>query len=163
LKPAAIAAARAAAANRPARNGRTPADQGLRQDPAWDHEPARGPALASAQGTPAALHFRKQHPIGPYILDFYCHAARLAVEIDGEGHWAADRLAHDLRRDRWLMERGVRTLRLSAKLVLDDVRNATRMIESFLDGELGGSQPPQSLRDSSPSGGASWALSASRS
>ncbi len=32
------------------------------------------------------LHFRRQHPLGPYILDFYCAEARLAVEVDGESH-----------------------------------------------------------------------------
>jgi very-short-patch-repair endonuclease len=32
----------------------------------------------------AGLHFRKQHPIGPYVLDFYCHEAKLAVEVDGQ-------------------------------------------------------------------------------
>jgi len=32
------------------------------------------------------IRFRRQHPIGPYILDFYCEEARLAVEIDGQGH-----------------------------------------------------------------------------
>ena len=32
------------------------------------------------------LRFRKQHPIGPYVLDFYCHELKLAVELDGEPH-----------------------------------------------------------------------------
>ena len=91
------------------------------------------------------LKFRKQHPIGPYILDFYCDAAHLAVEIDGQSHITADRLAHDARRDRWLAKRGVRTLRLPARLVLDDVRNATRTIEALLDGELPDAPPPGEL------------------
>ena len=81
------------------------------------------------------LHFRRQHPLGPYILDFYCHAARLAVEVDGEGHSAGDRPARDARRDRWLSDHGVRTLRLPAKLALSDVRDAVRTIEAFLDAE----------------------------
>ncbi len=81
------------------------------------------------------LHFRKQHPLGPYILDFYCHEARLAVEIDGQAHSFGDRPGQDERRDRWLRAAGVRTLRLSARLVLEDVRNATGTIEALLDGE----------------------------
>jgi very-short-patch-repair endonuclease len=32
------------------------------------------------------LQFRRQHPVGPYILDYFCTAARLAVEVDGRGH-----------------------------------------------------------------------------
>lgn len=43
------------------------------------------------------LHWRKQHPAGPYILDFYCYAVRLCVEVDGEGH--THRLEHDAHRD----------------------------------------------------------------
>jgi very-short-patch-repair endonuclease len=46
----------------------------------------------------AGLRFRRQHPIGPYILDFYCDEFRLAVEIDGQSHDHPDRIAHDQRR-----------------------------------------------------------------
>jgi very-short-patch-repair endonuclease len=79
------------------------------------------------------LQFRKQHPLGPYVLDFYCDARRLAVEVDGQAHGLGDGPAHDARRDAWLLERGVRTLRLSARLVLDDVDAALRTIGGFLD------------------------------
>jgi very-short-patch-repair endonuclease len=54
------------------------------------------------------LHFRKQHPIGPYILDFYCEAAKLAVEVDGASHGAGDRPVRDERRDAWLAGAGDR-------------------------------------------------------
>ncbi|KPF82239.1 hypothetical protein IP78_04205 [Brevundimonas sp. AAP58] len=67
------------------------------------------------------LKFRRQHPIGPYILDFYCDAARLAVEVDGGTHHAEAQAAHDARRDRWLAEQGVRTLRVSAEWVRRDM------------------------------------------
>jgi very-short-patch-repair endonuclease len=58
--------------------------------------------------------FRRQHPVGPYILDFYCPAARLAVEVDGAGHDHPDQLAHDERRTEWLAARNIRVLRLQA-------------------------------------------------
>ncbi len=61
------------------------------------------------------LKFRRQHPLGPYILDFYCDAARLAVEVDGGVHHTEAQAAHDTCRDRWLAEQGVRTLRVSAE------------------------------------------------
>src|SRR3984957_9538215 len=51
------------------------------------------------------LRFRRQHPIGPYILDFYCASARMAVEIDGAGHDHESQWTHDNRRDRWLGEK----------------------------------------------------------
>ncbi len=62
--------------------------------------------------------FRRQRPVGPYVIDFYCAAARLAVEIDGWGHAAGDRPERDERRDAWLRERGIRTLRIPAVEVM---------------------------------------------
>jgi len=56
------------------------------------------------------MQFRKQHPIGPYVLDFYCHAARLCVEVDGEVHSRARVPSRDAERDRWLSDARVRTL-----------------------------------------------------
>ena len=58
------------------------------------------------------FRFRRQHPIGPYILDFYCPEARLAVEIDGPGHDHPDQIRHDALRDEWLAAHRIRTLRI---------------------------------------------------
>src|ERR1019366_6677193 len=55
--------------------------------------------------------FRRQHPFRPYVLDFYCAEARLAVELDGPSH--DERGDADLRRDAYLMENGIETLRLA--------------------------------------------------
>jgi very-short-patch-repair endonuclease len=62
------------------------------------------------------LKFRRQHPIGPWIVDFYCAEAKLAVEVDGRVHeeWAE----RDRRRTRWLADQGIRVIRLAA----EDVR-----------------------------------------
>jgi very-short-patch-repair endonuclease len=66
------------------------------------------------------LRFRRQHPIGPYILDFYCSAAHLAVEIDGAAHDSEQQFQHDERRDRWLADRKIKVLRVAATDVLRD-------------------------------------------
>ncbi|SFI94581.1 endonuclease domain-containing protein [Caulobacter sp. UNC279MFTsu5.1] len=76
------------------------------------------------------LHFRKQHPIGPYVLDFYCDEAKLAVEVDGGGHDLGDRPRLDAVRDDWMAQRGIRTLRLPAVDVLACVDGALRTILS---------------------------------
>lgn len=68
----------------------------------------------------AGFRFRRQHAMGVYILDFYCPAAKLAVEVDGAGHDHPEQAAHDHRRDAWLETQGVRVLRFSADAVLDD-------------------------------------------
>src|SRR5580704_15769706 len=49
--------------------------------------------------------FRRQHPIGPYIADFYCASARLVVEVDGAGHTVDAQIAHDARRDAYFRDR----------------------------------------------------------
>jgi very-short-patch-repair endonuclease len=55
--------------------------------------------------------FRRQHPIGPYILDFYCPAAKLAIELDGDQHGSELGLAHDAARSHFLGLRGIHVLR----------------------------------------------------
>ncbi|MEO6012986.1 MAG: endonuclease domain-containing protein [Devosia sp.] len=61
------------------------------------------------------LHFRRQHPLGPYILDFYCAAANLCIEIDGPSH--EGQASRDAYRTRRLAEDSVRVIRFTA----DDV------------------------------------------
>ena len=60
------------------------------------------------------LHFRRQHPVGPFVLDFYCAAAKLCVEIDGPVH--TDRIEKDARRTAglWSKEQ-IRVLRFSTE------------------------------------------------
>ena len=71
--------------------------------------------------------FRRQHPFGPYVIDFYCADARLTVEVDGIGHDLGDRPQRDLRRDAWLSAQGVMVMRIAASEVMrsiDDVIDA---------------------------------------
>jgi len=64
------------------------------------------------------LKFRRQHPVGPFIVDFYCAAAKLAIEIDGIVHDMSDRPERDAARDAFIGERGITTIRIAAKEVL---------------------------------------------
>ena len=63
-------------------------------------------------------NFRRQHPIGPYVLDFYCAAKKLAIEIDGMAHDLGDRPQRDDTRMAWLEAQGVQVMRIAAKDVL---------------------------------------------
>jgi len=56
--------------------------------------------------------FRRQHPIGSYVVDFVCLERRLVVEVDGGQHTEDEQIAHDARRDRWLEAEGYRVLRV---------------------------------------------------
>ena len=72
------------------------------------------------------LHFRRQQVISGFIVDFYCAAARLAVELDGPVH--AGRMKEDAQRDRALAELGIRTLRIDTQTVnLDMVSVLSRI------------------------------------
>jgi very-short-patch-repair endonuclease len=71
--------------------------------------------------------FRRQRPMGPYVLDFYCAKARLAIEVDGISHDMGDRPERDMRRDAWLEKHGVTVLRIPAAELtkgIDDVVDA---------------------------------------
>ena len=84
------------------------------------------------------VHFRRQHPIGPFILDFFCAQAKVAVEVDGANHYVGDRPKQDAYRDRWLIESGVHTLRLPASLVLKDLNAALHTILHEIGGRPSG-------------------------
>ncbi len=70
---------------------------------------------------PGGLKFRRQHASGAYVLDFFCSDARLAIEIDGEGHSRGNQPERDALRDAYFIRAGVGTLRIAAREVLADL------------------------------------------
>jgi very-short-patch-repair endonuclease len=62
-------------------------------------------------GQIAGCSFRRQHPVGPYFLDFYCAAMKLAVELDGSQHGTAEAQDYDESRTRFLSRKGIQVLR----------------------------------------------------
>jgi very-short-patch-repair endonuclease len=80
------------------------------------------------------FHFRKQAPIGPYTIDFACHHARIAIEIDGDTHGTPSGIAADRRRDAFLSAEGYNVLRFSN---LDVMRNPEGVFSVVLEA-LGG-------------------------
>jgi very-short-patch-repair endonuclease len=90
---------------------------------------------------PEGFKFRRQHPIGPYVLDFYCHQSLLAVEIDGVGHQLGENPQRDARRDEWVARQGIATLRIDANDVRNDVEG---VIVHILERCLARTPPPPS-------------------
>jgi very-short-patch-repair endonuclease len=84
---------------------------------------------------PGGFKFRKQRPSGPYAADFFCHEARLIVEVDGEAHDRGDRPERDKRRDTWFAERRFRVMRIPAAEVLKD-------LEAVVGGIVAAANPP---------------------
>ena len=79
---------------------------------------------------PGGLKFRRQHRAGPYDLDFFCRAAALCIEVDGEAHDRGDRPERDARRDAYLAEQGIKTLRYLADDVLRHLEAVAAEIEA---------------------------------
>jgi very-short-patch-repair endonuclease len=96
---------------------------------------------------PGGFKFRRQHPVGPYVLDFFCFEAGLAVEVDGIAHAMGDNPQRDFRRDSWLAGQGIRTIRFAASDVLEEMEAVTRAI---LDACARRAPPPPVGRSPSP-------------
>jgi very-short-patch-repair endonuclease len=77
---------------------------------------------------PDGLKFRRQHPIGRCIVDFYCPAARLVIEVDGESHSRGEHPQRDRRRDEWLKGQGLRVVRFGAIDVISDLQSVVTRI-----------------------------------
>ncbi len=77
--------------------------------------------------------FRRQHPIGNFILDFYCHAALLGIEVDGEYHNdPSQRAADEARSEALLEETGIKILRFSNAEVIQDIQGVMTTIANTL-------------------------------
>jgi adenine-specific DNA-methyltransferase len=74
------------------------------------------------------IKFRRQHPIGPYIIDFISIDHGIAVEIDGGQHALADEEKRDAARDAFLFSRGFRVLRFWNDEVLNDTMSVLERI-----------------------------------
>jgi very-short-patch-repair endonuclease len=72
--------------------------------------------------------FRRQMPIGDFIVDFACLRQRLIVELDGPHHDDPDQRAADFRREKWLKQQSFRVLRLSTDELMGDPELATQKI-----------------------------------
>lgn len=82
---------------------------------------------------PGGHKFRRQHPAGIYVLDFFCTKARLAIEVDGRAHDSVSVIAKDETRSRFLREQGIATTRIPAKLVLEDIEAVIRRLVQICD------------------------------
>ncbi|MHA6718767.1 endonuclease domain-containing protein [Sphingomonas sp. RS6] len=96
------------------------------------------------------MRFRCQHPIGPYIVDFFCPAARLAIEVDGEAHERGNRVVRDTQRDAFMKQNGYRVLRVAAAELLRDPEPVIAAIASLVVSPLhrpSDGPPPRSGED----------------
>jgi len=76
------------------------------------------------------FRFRRQHPLGEFILDFYCPALRLAVEVDGSSHH--NRQGYDAMRDAFVERQGIRVVRVWNMEVRDPFGDAITKIQEAI-------------------------------
>jgi len=74
----------------------------------------------------AGLKFRRQEPIGPYVVDFCCRELRLIVELDGMSH--DENRSRDALRERWLKEHGYRVIRVTNWDVNEELEAVARFV-----------------------------------
>lgn len=77
------------------------------------------------------LKFRRQHPIGNFIADFYCHELKLVIEIDGGVHYSAKTKAADSSRTLKINELGLTVLRFSNQDVFYNVSGIEEKVRKF--------------------------------
>jgi very-short-patch-repair endonuclease len=75
--------------------------------------------------------FRRQHSVGNYILDFYCPAEKLAIELDGERHFTEQGLTYDKKRDLELSQLGIRVVRIENEDVFKATEATLEKIMSY--------------------------------
>jgi very-short-patch-repair endonuclease len=99
------------------------------------HEPTDAEAalwrLLRARGL-AGFKFRRQYPAGPFILDFFCPAQRLAIEIDGGQHYQPRTQAYDSWRTRLLNARHIRVLRFPSDVIFREPDSVVAAIAGAL-------------------------------
>lgn len=94
--------------------------------------PAERALWSLLRGRALEAKFRRQHPLGPYIADFFCCDAALVIEVDGDVHDTDRAREHDAARDAFLANCGLRTLRLRNEMVLQEPARAVAIIRAAI-------------------------------
>ena len=84
--------------------------------------------------------FRRQYIIGSYIVDFYCHQAKLVVELDGSQHYDPGEIEYDKKRSQYLRSQGLKVLRFSNLDVLRQFQSVCEAIDMEVKGKIGSEQ-----------------------
>ena len=99
----------------------------------------------------AGLKFRRQHPVGAYVVDFVCLRVNLGIELDGESHLSRNKV--DEARDRWLASQGIKILRFWNTEVFDDIEAVMEKIwQECTERMKSGEAPPLTPDPSSQTG-----------
>lgn len=79
------------------------------------------------------LKFRRQHPAGKYILDFYCHEYKFGIELDGEIHSDMDQMERDKGRTEDLIDLGMSVLRFNNDEIINNTNHILTQILNHIE------------------------------
>lgn len=88
--------------------------------------------------------FRRQHGIGRYVVDFYCPALKMAIELDGSQHYEREAKEYDREREAFLNGLGIQVVRFPNNVVIRDVRSVLAALGEIVEerGRVAGPPPP---------------------
>lgn len=81
---------------------------------------------------PDGFKFRRQHPLGIFVADFYCHRLKLVIEVDGSIHKRKEVAEHDRYRQRLIEEDGMKVVRFTNEQIETDIENVIVAIQELL-------------------------------
>ena len=84
------------------------------------------------------VQWRRQFSVGPYILDFYCPKARLAIELDGKEHYTIEGDKYDCERDIFISSKGIKILRYENKDIWESFKRVVEEINKELQHRING-------------------------
>ena len=82
------------------------------------------------------VQFKRQYPIGCYIVDFYCYRARLVLELDGAQHCEPSAAEYDRKRTDYLQQQGLYVVRISNRDVAERFRSVCEAIDTLVRDRL---------------------------
>ena len=82
------------------------------------------------------IQFKRQYPVGCYIVDFYCYQAKLVAELDGSQHCEPSAIEHDRKRTEYLQQQGLYVLRISNRDVTSQFRSVCETIDTAVRDRL---------------------------
>ena len=92
----------------------------------WEH-------LSNSQ---LGVRFKAQHPVSNYIVDFYCHKAKLIIEIDGDSHFSDDSSSKDAERTNEIEKLGLKVIRFTNEQVFKNIGAVIEEIQRELKERL---------------------------
>ncbi|MGA3014182.1 MAG: endonuclease domain-containing protein [Bacteroidales bacterium] len=84
----------------------------------------------------SGIIFRRQHPIGPFIVDFYCHEAKLVIEIDGDIHDSQENKEHDENRTFELEKLGLKVIRFKNEAITGNINEVLDILQKEIEARL---------------------------